>query len=103
VPLHPILSTALVDTGSRMDDVFFAEFKGTGNVELRLRRTWPTSGSPGHRHNPSGNRRDELLISPGERAAIDGLRRSLVGLDDQQVLELLLGKRAGRPGQPCTP
>ncbi len=88
-----ILSTALVDTGSRMDDVFFEEFKGTGNMELRLRRDLADKRIfPAVDIAPSGTRRDELLIPHDERAAIDGLRRALAGLDAQQALELLLGK-----------
>lgn len=90
-----ILSTALVDTGSRMDDVFFEEFKGTGNMELRLRRDLADKRIfPAVDIAPSGTRRDELLIPDGERAAIDGLRRVLAGLDPQQALELLLDRTA---------
>jgi transcription termination factor Rho len=90
-----ILSTALVDTGSRMDDVFFEEFKGTGNMELRLRRDLAEKRLfPAVDVASSGTRRDELLIPPGERAAIDGLRRALAVLDPQQALELLLDKTA---------
>jgi transcription termination factor Rho len=88
-----ILSTALVDTGSRMDDVFFEEFKGTGNMELRLRRDlaekriFPAIDVAG-----SGTRRDELLMPPQEHAAVNNLRRALTGLDAQQAMELLLDK-----------
>ena len=88
-----ILSTALVDTGSRMDDVFFEEFKGTGNMELRLRRDlaekriFPAVDVAG-----SGTRRDELLMPPQEYAAVNNLRRALAGLDAQQAMELLLDK-----------
>jgi transcription termination factor Rho len=90
-----ILSTALVDTGSRMDDVFFEEFKGTGNMELRLRRDLADKRIfPAVDIAPSGTRRDELLIPDDERAAIDGLRRALAGLDPQQALELLLDRTA---------
>jgi transcription termination factor Rho len=90
-----ILSTALVDTGSRMDDVFFEEFKGTGNMELRLRRDLADKRIfPAVDVAPSGTRRDELLIPDGERAAINGLRRALAGLDPQQALELLLDRTA---------
>jgi transcription termination factor Rho len=90
-----ILSTALVDTGSRMDDVFFEEFKGTGNMELRLRRDLAEKRLfPAVDVASSGTRRDELLIPPGERAAIDSLRRALAVLDPQQALELLLDKTA---------
>jgi transcription termination factor Rho len=90
-----ILSSALVDTGSRMDDVFFEEFKGTGNMELRLRRDLAEKRIfPAVDVASSGTRRDELLIPPGERAAIDGLRRALAGLDAQQAVELLIDKTA---------
>ena len=88
-----ILSTALVDTGSRMDDVFFEEFKGTGNMELRLRRDlaekriFPAIDVAG-----SGTRRDELLMPPAEHAAVNNLRKALTGLDAQQAIELLLDK-----------
>jgi transcription termination factor Rho len=88
-----ILSTALVETGSRMDDVFFEEFKGTGNMELRLRRELAEKRIfPAIDVAPSGTRRDDLLMSREERAAVDSLRRALAGLDAQQALELLLGK-----------
>ena len=90
-----ILSTALVDTGSRMDDVFFEEFKGTGNMELRLRRDLADKRIfPAVDLAPSGTRRDELLIPDGERAAIDALRRVLARFDPQQGLELLLDRTA---------
>jgi transcription termination factor Rho len=90
-----ILSTALVDTGSRMDDVFFEEFKGTGNMELRLRRDLADKRIfPAVDIAPSGTRRDELLIPEAERVAIGSLRRALAGLDPQQALELLLDRTA---------
>jgi len=88
-----ILSSALVETGSRMDDVFFEEFKGTGNMELRLRRELAEKRIfPAIDVAPSGTRRDDLLMSREERAAVDSLRRALAGLDAQQALELLLAK-----------
>jgi len=88
-----IVSTALVDTGSRMDDVFFEEFKGTGNMELRLRRDLAEKRIfPAIDVAPSGTRRDDLLMTPGEHAAVDKLRRALAGLDPQQALGLLLDK-----------
>jgi transcription termination factor Rho len=88
-----ILSTALVETGSRMDDVLFEEFKGTGNMELRLRRDLAEKRIfPAVDVMPSGTRRDDLLMPPGEHAAIDILRRALASLDAQQALELLLDK-----------
>jgi transcription termination factor Rho len=88
-----ILSTALVETGSRMDDVFFEEFKGTGNMELRLRRELAEKRIfPAIDVAPSGTRRDDLLMPQREHAAVDGLRRALAGLDPQQALERLLDK-----------
>jgi transcription termination factor Rho len=88
-----ILSTALVDTGSRMDDVFFEEFKGTGNMELRLRRELAEKRVfPAIDVMPSGTRRDDLLMPADEHAAAGRLRRALAGLDSQQAIELLLAK-----------
>ena len=88
-----IISTALVDTGSRLDDVLFEEFKGTGNMELRLRRELAEKRIfPAIDPMPSGTRRDELLMPPEEHAAVGKLRRVLGGLDSQQALELLIDK-----------
>ncbi len=88
-----ILSTALVDTGSRMDDVLFEEFKGTGNMELRLRRELAERRIfPAIDAMPSGTRHDELLMVPAEYAAVGKLRRALGALDAQQALELLIDK-----------
>jgi transcription termination factor Rho len=76
-----------------MDDVFFEEFKGTGNMELRLRRELAEKRMfPAVDVAPSGTRRDDLLMSPQELTAVDSLRRALAGLDPQQALELLLDK-----------
>jgi transcription termination factor Rho len=87
------LSTALIDTGSRMDDVLFEEFKGTGNMEVRLRRELAERRLfPAIDAMPSGTRHDELLMPPDEYAAIGQLRRALGGLDYQQGLELLIEK-----------
>jgi len=87
------VSTALVDTGSRLDDVLFEEFKGTGNMELRLRRDLAERRIfPAIDPMPSGTRRDELLMTPGEYQATGTLRRALGALDSQQALELLLDK-----------
>jgi transcription termination factor Rho len=91
-----ILATALVETGSRMDDVFFEEYKGTGNMELKLdrsladRRVFPAVDI-----EASGTRRDELLMSPEELALSWRLRRALQGLDKQQAVEQLLEKMKG--------
>ena len=88
-----ILSTALVDNGSRLDDVLFEEFKGTGNMELRLRRDLAEKRIfPAIDVMPSGTRHDELLMSPGEYQAVGKLRRALGALDAQPALELLLDK-----------
>jgi transcription termination factor Rho len=88
-----ILSTALVETGSRMDDVLFEEFKGTGNLELRLRRDLAEKRIfPAIDVAASGTRRDDLLMPSNERTATDSLRRVLAGLDAQQAMELLLAK-----------
>ncbi len=88
-----ILSTALVDTGSRLDDVLFEEFKGTGNMELRLRRELAEKRIfPAIDPLPSGTRRDELLMPLAEYRAVGQLRRALGALDSQQALELLLDK-----------
>ena len=88
-----IVSTALVDTGSRMDDVLFEEFKGTGNMELRLRRELAEKRIyPAIDPMPSGTRRDELLMTSDEYRAAAQLRRALGALDSQQALELLLDK-----------
>jgi transcription termination factor Rho len=86
-----ILSTVLVETGSRMDDVLFEEFKGTGNSELRLRRDLAEKRIfPAVDVTASGTRRDEKLMTPDELAAVGKLRRALAGLEPQQATELLL-------------
>jgi transcription termination factor Rho len=86
-----LLSTALIETGSRMDDVFFEEFKGTGNMELRLRRDLAEKRLyPAIDVAASGTRRDDLLMTPDEYAAVGQLRRGLSGLEPQAALELLL-------------
>lgn len=88
-----ILATALIETGSRMDEVIFEEFKGTGNMELRLRREFADKRIfPAIDVVASGTRREELLLGRDELAIIWKLRRVLSGLDDQQALELLLNK-----------
>jgi transcription termination factor Rho len=88
-----IIATALVDTGSRMDDVIFEEFKGTGNMELRLRRDLAEKRLfPAIDAMPSGTRRDDLLLDPAEHAAVTKLRRALAALDPQHAIELLIDK-----------
>jgi transcription termination factor Rho len=90
-----IVSTALVDTGSRLDDVLFEEFKGTGNMELRLRRELAEKRLfPAIDPMPSGTRRDELLMASDEYQAVGKLRRALGALDATQAAELLLDKTA---------
>ena len=88
-----ILSTALIDTGSQLDNVLFEEFKGTGNMELRLRRDLAEKRLfPAIDPVPSGTRREDLLMDPAEHAAVVSLRRALAALDSQHALELLLDK-----------
>ena len=88
-----IIASALVETGSKMDEVIFEEFKGTGNMELRLsrqlaeRRIFPAIDL-----NASGTRREELLFAPEELRIMWRLRRVLGTLDQQQGLELVLDK-----------
>jgi transcription termination factor Rho len=88
-----ILATALVETGSKMDEVIFEEFKGTGNMELRLSRTLADKRIfPAVDINASGTRREEMLMSPQETKIIWKLRRALAGLEQQQSLELVLSR-----------
>jgi transcription termination factor Rho len=90
-----ILSTALIDTGSQLDNVLFEEFKGTGNMELRLRRDLAEKRIfPAIDPLPSGTRRDDLLMDPAEHAAVVSVRRALAALDSQHALELLIDKTA---------
>ncbi|TVU63339.1 transcription termination factor Rho [Paenarthrobacter nitroguajacolicus] len=88
-----ILATALVETGSKMDEVIFEEFKGTGNMELRLSRQLADKRIfPAVDVNASGTRREENLLSPEEVKIMWKLRRVLSGLEQQQSLELLTNK-----------
>ena len=88
-----ILATALVETGSKMDEVIFEEFKGTGNSELRLNRQLADKRIfPAVDVNASSTRREEMLLSPDEVKITWKLRRALAGLDPQQALEVVLGK-----------
>lgn len=88
-----ILATALVETGSKMDEVIFEEFKGTGNMELRLSRSLADKRIfPAVDVNGSGTRREENLMGAEERKIMWRLRRVLAGLEQQQALELLLSK-----------
>ena len=88
-----ILATALVETGSKMDEVIFEEFKGTGNMELRLSRSLADKRIfPAVDVNASGTRREEMLMAPDETKIIWKLRRALAGLEQQQALELVLNR-----------
>lgn len=88
-----ILATALVETGSKMDEVIFEEFKGTGNSELRLSRQLADKRIfPAVDVNASSTRREEMLLSNDEVKITWKLRRALAGLDQQQALEVVLGK-----------
>ncbi|BBZ32415.1 transcription termination factor Rho [Mycolicibacterium confluentis] len=88
-----IIATAMVETGSTGDTVIFEEFKGTGNAELKLdrkiaeRRVFPAVDV-----NPSGTRKDELLLGPDEFAIVHKLRRVLSGLDSHQAIDLLMSQ-----------
>jgi transcription termination factor Rho len=86
-----ILATALIETGSRMDDLIFEEFKGTGNMELQLdrrlaeKRIWPALDIP-----KSGTRKEELLVEPWQLPKMHALRRTLASLNiDEEVPSLL--------------
>ncbi|MEV4871027.1 transcription termination factor Rho [Streptomyces syringium] len=88
-----ILATALVETGSRMDEVIFEEFKGTGNMELKLDRKLADKRIfPAVDVDPSGTRKEEILLGADELAIVWKLRRVLHALDSQQAIELLLDK-----------
>jgi transcription termination factor Rho len=88
-----IIATALIDTGSRMDEVIFEEFKGTGNMELHLdrhlvdRRVYPAINI-----EKSGTRKEELLLHPDELQRIWTLRRAMNGVPPIEAMELLIGK-----------
>src|SRR5512137_1137032 len=90
-----IIGTALVDTGSRMDEVIFEEFKGTGNSELHLdrrlvdRRVWPAIDI-----SRSGTRKEELLLDPHELKLIYRLRKVLADMQPVEAMELLIGRLA---------
>ena len=88
-----ILATALIDTGSRMDDVIYEEFKGTGNSEIHLdRRVAEKRTFPAVNINRSGTRREELITSPDEMAKIWILRKLLHPMDELAAIEFLLDK-----------
>jgi transcription termination factor Rho len=88
-----ILATALVETGSKMDEVIFEEFKGTGNMELRLSRQLADKRIfPAVDVNASGTRREEILMAKEELSVIWKLRRVMGALEQQQAIELLLDR-----------
>ncbi|HEX4442677.1 MAG TPA: transcription termination factor Rho [Galbitalea sp.] len=88
-----IIATALVETGSKMDEVIFEEFKGTGNMELRLSRQLADKRIfPAVDVNASGTRREEMLLGDEEVKVTWKLRRALAGIEPQQALETVLGK-----------
>ena len=88
-----VIATALIDTGSRMDDVIFEEFKGTGNSELHLdrqlvdRRVWPAVDV-----SRSGTRKEELLLDPAELKLTDRLRKTLSEMQPVDAMELLISQ-----------
>jgi transcription termination factor Rho len=115
-----IIASALVDTGSAADGVFYEEFKSTGNAELRLdRKIADKRLFPAIDIEPSGTRKEEILLARDELAIVRALRRSLHALDPHQALEQLLdrlrrtasnveflvriGQAAGQTGQPGQP
>jgi transcription termination factor Rho len=88
-----ILATALVETGSKMDEVIFEEFKGTGNMELRLSRQLADKRIfPAVDVNASGTRREEMLMGTDEVKVTWKLRRALAGVEQQQALEIVLSR-----------
>ena len=92
------MATALVDTGSRMDEVIFEEFKGTGNMEVHLdralvdRRIFPSINIP-----ISGTRKEELLYHPEEYDKVTVLRRALTDVPPVEAMELVLSKLKQAP------
>ena len=91
-----ILATALVETGSKMDEVIFEEFKGTGNMELKLDRRFADKRIfPAVDVDASGTRKEEILMGKEELNIVWRLRRVLHALESQQALELLLDKMKG--------
>jgi transcription termination factor Rho len=88
-----IIATALIDTGSRMDDVIYEEFKGTGNMEIHLdRRMAEKRIYPSINVNRSGTRREELLLKPEILQKVWVLRKLLYPMDELDAMEFLLDK-----------
>ena len=90
-----IIATALVETGSKMDDVIFEEFKGTGNMEIVLDRSLVDKRIfPAIDINRSGTRREEILMDPEEYRRVCVLRRVLTEMNAPDAMELLLSRMA---------
>ncbi|MGH8500919.1 MAG: transcription termination factor Rho [Gammaproteobacteria bacterium] len=88
-----IIATALIDTGSKMDDVIFEEFKGTGNMEIHLdRRIYERRIFPAININRSGTRREELLTDPDELQKMWVLRKFLNQMDEVEAMDFMLGR-----------
>ena len=88
-----IIATALIETGSRMDEVIFEEFKGTGNMELHLDRSLADKRIyPAINIERSGTRREELLMHPDELQRVWTLRKAMTGVPPVEAMELLIGK-----------
>ena len=88
-----IIATALIDTGSRMDDVIYEEFKGTGNMEIHLdRRMAEKRTYPAINVNRSGTRKEELLLKPEILQKVWVLRKVLYPMDDLEATEFLVDK-----------
>ena len=86
-----ILGTALVETGSRMDEVVFEEFKGTGNMELHLDRGLSDKRIfPAMSFEKSGTRKEELLYHPDEVLKVYGMRRAMKGVPSLEAMEMLI-------------
>ena len=88
-----IIGTALIETGSRMDDVIYEEFKGTGNCEVHLeRRLAERRLYPAINLNKSGTRREELLMKPEDLQKVWILRKFIHDMDEVEAMEFILGK-----------
>ena len=88
-----IIATALIDTGSKMDEVIYEEFKGTGNLEIHLdRRIAEKRVYPAININRSGTRREELLLEPAEMQKVLVLRKFIHSMDEIAAMEFLLGR-----------
>ncbi|WDV46062.1 transcription termination factor Rho [Clostridiaceae bacterium M8S5] len=93
-----ILATALIETGSRMDDVIFEEFKGTGNMEVHLdRKLSEKRVFPAIDINKSGTRREDLLLEPQELKAIWGIRKSMSNSSTMEVTEMVIDRLIATP------